>query len=76
MVKRFEKLKDPVNDFGLKASDVLSMCDRSFFGLQGMRLDGGVLQILGVLTPPAGDVRGITFSKPNRLLKKWALGPV
>ncbi len=65
VVKRFDHLKDPVNDFGLQASDVLGLCDRSFFGLQGMTMDGGLLRIVGVLTPPAGEVRDITFTKPD-----------
>jgi SAM-dependent methyltransferase len=65
VVKRFDHLKDPMNDFGLQASDVLGLCDRSFFGLDGMTMDGGLLRILGVLTPPAGEVHDITFTKPE-----------
>lgn len=64
VVKRFDELEDPVNEHGLTASDVLDMSDRSFFGLQGMTFTDGVLSIIGLLAPPAGDVSAIEFVPP------------
>jgi SAM-dependent methyltransferase len=70
VVGRFDDLSDPVNSYGLTASDVLSMSDRSFFGLQGISLQNGLLSIAGVLTPPKGDVNGIEFVCPPGVVAK------
>lgn len=65
VVGRFSDLKEPTNDQGVLASSVLSLSNRSFYGIQGMTLDNGVLRVIGVLTPPKGDVKGIRFVAPQ-----------
>jgi SAM-dependent methyltransferase len=69
-VKRFNDLQDPTNEYGVKASTILGLCPRSFYGLQGMTLDGGSLRVVGILTPPAGEVKGIRFVKPDGVAAK------
>lgn len=42
------------NDQGVPATEILSICDHSFHGVNGWAIQAGVLTIAGVLLPPGG----------------------
>lgn len=71
VVKRFDQLADPVNSYGLSASNILTLSDRSFYGLQGMTMQSGILSIAGALTPPAGDFSQVEFVCPPGISAKF-----
>ncbi len=47
------------NDFGIEATEILSVCDHSFHGIDGWVVQNGILSVAGILLPPRGSYEKI-----------------